>query len=156
MLQIMQRPAAERREAGAEDEARVDQIGFGDDAFLQHALCLRQIGSDELLHELRPIRIGLALHRSAVLPAVDALAGFLAEAAGFDVAGEHLGNGGRIFGERVTSLAFELTKRDVVYLMFFVLAVLGLTQWILHLLFVYSVATLLLRQSGAARGSTIA
>jgi len=65
-------------------------------------------------------------------------------------------SGGRIFGERVTSLAFELTKRDVVYLMFFVLAVLGLTQWILHLLFVYSVATLLLRQSGAARGSTIA
>ena len=65
-------------------------------------------------------------------------------------------SGGRIFGERVTSLAFELTKRDVVYLLFFVLAVLGLTQWILHLLFVYSVATLLLRQSGAARGSTVA
>ena len=64
-------------------------------------------------------------------------------------------SGGRIFGERVTSLVFELTKRDVVYLMFLVLAVLGLMQWILHLLFVYSVATLLLRQSGSQRSSAI-
>src|SRR6476659_5902409 len=38
MLQVMERPAAERREARAEDEAGVDEIGIGDDAFLQHAL----------------------------------------------------------------------------------------------------------------------
>ena len=57
--------------------------------------------------------------------------------------------GGRVFGARVTSLAFELTKRDVVYFAFLILAALGLTQWILHLLFVYSVATLLLRKSGS-------
>jgi phosphatidylglycerophosphate synthase len=61
--------------------------------------------------------------------------------------------GGRFFGAGFTSLAFELTKRDVVYFAFLLLAALGLTQWILHLLFVYAVATLLLRKSGAARGS---
>src|SRR3989442_10740725 len=41
MLQVVQRPAAEGREAGTEDKARVDQIGFGDDAFLEHPLRFR-------------------------------------------------------------------------------------------------------------------
>lgn len=54
-------------------------------------------------------------------------------------------SGGRLFGARVTSLTFELTKRDVVFLTFLILAALGLAQWILHLLFVYSLLTLLLR-----------
>jgi phosphatidylglycerophosphate synthase len=54
-------------------------------------------------------------------------------------------SGGRIFGAGLTSLAFETTKRDVVFLAFLVLAALGLTQWILHLLFVYAIATLFLR-----------
>jgi phosphatidylglycerophosphate synthase len=65
-------------------------------------------------------------------------------------------SGRRIFGARITSLTFELTKRDVVYLLFLVLAMLGWTQSILHLLFVYSIATLLLRQGGVPRGSTAA
>jgi phosphatidylglycerophosphate synthase len=61
-------------------------------------------------------------------------------------------SGGRVFGARLTSLAFELTKRDVVFLSFLVLAVLGLAQWILHLLFAYAVATsILLRHGRVAR-----
>jgi len=54
-------------------------------------------------------------------------------------------SGGRLVGARLTSLLFELTKRDVVFLTFLVLAALGLAQWILHLLFVYSLVTLLSR-----------
>src|SRR6266404_9520795 len=57
-------------------------------------------------------------------------------------------SGGRIFGATLTSLAFELTKRDVVFLTFLVLAALGLAQWILHLLFVYAVATMILLRRG--------
>src|SRR6476469_1609970 len=38
MLQVMQRTAAEGGEAGAEDEAGVDEVRIGDDAFLEHAL----------------------------------------------------------------------------------------------------------------------
>jgi phosphatidylglycerophosphate synthase len=54
-------------------------------------------------------------------------------------------SGGRIFGAGLTAWAFELTKRDVVFLAFLILTALGLAQSILHLLFVYSLATLLLR-----------
>ena len=57
-------------------------------------------------------------------------------------------SGGRVFGAQLTSLAFELTKRDVVFLGFLVLAVLGLAQWILHLLFAYAVATAILLRHG--------
>ena len=57
-------------------------------------------------------------------------------------------SGGRIFGAKLMSLAFELTKRDVVFLTFLVLAALGLAQWILHLLFVYAVATMILLRRG--------
>jgi phosphatidylglycerophosphate synthase len=57
-------------------------------------------------------------------------------------------SGGRVFGVRLTSLAFELTKRDVVFLSFLVLAALGLAQWILHLLFAYAIATTILLRSG--------
>src|SRR5438876_5464936 len=58
MLQIVQRPAAERREAGAEDQPRVGQIGVGDDAFLEHALRFCEVGVDQFLHQLGPIGIG--------------------------------------------------------------------------------------------------
>src|SRR5216684_670849 len=57
-------------------------------------------------------------------------------------------SGGRVFGARLTSLAFELTKRDVVFLSFLVLAALGSAQWILHLLFAYAVATTIFLRSG--------
>src|SRR4051812_7504703 len=89
ILQIMQRTAAEGGEAGAEDEAGVDQIGIGDDAFLQHALRFAQVRLDQLLDELGSVRVRLALDRFAVLPPVDALAALLAELAGVDLALQH-------------------------------------------------------------------
>src|SRR5689334_5085489 len=79
MLEVVQRAAAERREAGAEDEARVDELGVRDDAFLQHLLRFFQVRRDQLLDELRPVRVGLALLRAAADPLVDAFAGFLAQ-----------------------------------------------------------------------------
>jgi phosphatidylglycerophosphate synthase len=57
-------------------------------------------------------------------------------------------SGGWVFGAQLTSMAFELTKRDIVFLAFLVLAALGLAQWILHLLFVYAVATTILLRHG--------
>src|SRR4029079_3678270 len=71
MLQVMERPAAEGGEARAEDEAGVDEIRIGHDAFLQRALGFLEIGPDQLLDELRAIRVRLPLHRFAVLPAID-------------------------------------------------------------------------------------
>src|SRR5438270_586759 len=53
-------------------------------------------------------------------------------------------SGGRVFGDRLTSWAFELTKRDVVFLAFLISAALGLAGWILHVLFVYALVTLIL------------
>src|SRR6185436_8316435 len=64
MLHIVQRPAAERGEAGAEDEARVDEVGLGDDALLQHLLRFLQVRRDELLDEIRPVGVGRALLRA--------------------------------------------------------------------------------------------
>src|SRR5438105_6890349 len=49
MRDVVQRPAAEGREAGAEDEAGIDEIRLRDDAFVEHTLRLREIGPDELL-----------------------------------------------------------------------------------------------------------
>jgi phosphatidylglycerophosphate synthase len=57
-------------------------------------------------------------------------------------------SGGQVFGHRLTAWAFELTKRDVVFFAFLILAALGLARWILHLLFVYAFATLILSWRG--------
>jgi phosphatidylglycerophosphate synthase len=65
-------------------------------------------------------------------------------------------SGGRIFGDRLTSWGFELTKRDVVFSAFLIMAVLGLAGWILHLLFVFAVATLILSWHGRAGRETMA
>ncbi len=65
-------------------------------------------------------------------------------------------SGGRVFGDRFTSWAFELTKRDVVFSAFLVGAVMGLAQLVLHLLFVYALATLILSWRGRAGRETIA
>jgi hypothetical protein len=64
-------------------------------------------------------------------------------------------SGGKVFGNRLTSWAFELTKRDVVFFAFLVAAVLGLAAWTLHLLFVYALATLILSWQGRAARETI-
>jgi phosphatidylglycerophosphate synthase len=65
-------------------------------------------------------------------------------------------SGGRVFGDRITSWAFELTKRDVVFLAFLIGAALGLAGWTLHLLFVYALATLILSWRGRAGRETMA
>src|SRR2546423_10074221 len=54
MRNVVERPAAERREAGAEDEACVDEIGLSDDTLVEHALRLGEVGADQLLDELGP------------------------------------------------------------------------------------------------------
>ena len=64
-------------------------------------------------------------------------------------------SGGRIFGARFTSWAFELTKRDVVFLAFLVGAALGLARWTLHLLFVYALVTLILSWRSRAGRETM-
>jgi CDP-L-myo-inositol myo-inositolphosphotransferase len=65
-------------------------------------------------------------------------------------------SGGRVFGDLFTSWAFELTKRDVVFLAFLIGAALGLARWTLHLLFVYAAATLILSWYGRAGRETMA
>ena len=64
-------------------------------------------------------------------------------------------SGGRIFGDRFTEWAFELTKRDVVFLAFLIGTALGFARWVLHLLFVYALITLILSWRGRARRETI-
>jgi len=65
-------------------------------------------------------------------------------------------SGGRVFGDRLTSLGFELTKRDVAFFVFLVAIALGLAPWVLHLLFVYAAGTFLLSWRGRAAGRKIA
>src|SRR5687768_2147953 len=59
-FQILERPAAERREAGAEDEAGVDQVGVGDDALGEHRLGLSQVRLDQGVDQLSVVGMGRA------------------------------------------------------------------------------------------------
>lgn len=62
----------------------------------------------------------------------------------------------RLFGGKITALLVQLTKRDVIFFSFFILAVARLSPWILHITFAFSVITLVLRLKNAAlrrRGS---
>src|SRR5438477_7371664 len=113
MLQIVQRPAAERREAGAEDQPGVDQIGLADDAFLEHALRFGQVRGDQLLHQVGSIRVGLTLHRSCVLPAINPLAGLLAELSRLDFGGEHLRHAGGILRQRLARRQADVEPHGV-------------------------------------------
>ena len=65
-------------------------------------------------------------------------------------------SGGRVFGNRLTSLGFELTKRDVAFFVFLVAIALGLAPWVMHLLFTYAVGTFILSSRGRAAGKRIA
>ncbi len=56
----------------------------------------------------------------------------------FDVAG-------RFFGRALTAFIFQITQRDVIYFVFLLLAIAGRASWILHIVFVFSVITLLFR-----------
>jgi hypothetical protein len=56
----------------------------------------------------------------------------------FDVAG-------RFFGRALTAIIFQITQRDVIYFVFLLLAIAGRASWILHVVFAFSVITLLFR-----------
>src|SRR5882757_10650369 len=56
----------------------------------------------------------------------------------FDVAG-------RFFGRALTAVIFQITQRDVIYFVFLLLAIAGRASWILHIVFAFSVITLLFR-----------
>src|SRR5258708_31087327 len=96
MRDVVQRPAAERREARAEDEACIDEIGLRHDALVEHPLRLGEVGTNQLLDELGAVGIGRAFLRLAIHPAVDALAGLLAEAPRLDIAAQHFGDRGGV------------------------------------------------------------
>jgi len=51
----------------------------------------------------------------------------------------------RVFGGAITTLLVQLTKRDVIFFAFLVLAIAGLSSWILHIVFGFAVITMLLR-----------
>jgi phosphatidylglycerophosphate synthase len=58
----------------------------------------------------------------------------------------------RLFGRKLTSILFQLTKRDTAFLGFLLLSIAGLAPLVLHFFFVYSVITLLLaKRDSAAR-----
>src|ERR1700693_5661532 len=78
-FQVVQRSAAERRETGAEDEPRVGEVGIGDDALGDDGLSFLEVGRDELLGEFGRDAARGAFACLAVLPDVEAAAGFLAE-----------------------------------------------------------------------------
>src|SRR6267378_6171358 len=78
-LQIVQWSAAEGRETGTEDEPRVGEVGTGDDAFGDRRLSFPEVGCDQLLGEFGRNAPRGAFARLAVLPDVEAAAGFLAE-----------------------------------------------------------------------------
>ncbi|HLW35485.1 MAG TPA: CDP-alcohol phosphatidyltransferase family protein [Chthoniobacterales bacterium] len=65
-------------------------------------------------------------------------------------------SGGRFFGNQLTSLGFELGKRDVAFFLFLIVIALGGARWILHLLFIYAVATWTLSWRGRAGREKIA
>src|SRR3954470_16986285 len=108
MRDVVQWPAAERREAGAEDEARIDEIRLRDDALVEHAPGFGEVGPDQLLDELRTVGIGRRLLRLTIGPAVDALAGLLAEPAGVDVRAEHLRNGRGVLRQRFAGMQADV------------------------------------------------
>jgi Phosphatidylglycerophosphate synthase len=55
-----------------------------------------------------------------------------------------LDSGQRVFGRALIGFLFQMTKRDVAFFGFMVLAIAGKASWILHLVFVVSVISLLL------------
>ena len=52
--------------------------------------------------------------------------------------------GQHFFGKAITTFLFEITKRDVAFFAFLLLAIAGVPWLILHFFFIYAVVTLLL------------
>src|SRR5687768_8054522 len=99
--QEMQRPAAEWREAGAEDQPGVDQVGVSNDHLCEHRFGFSQVRLYQRVYQLLFVGIRLRLHRFAVAPPVDALAGFLAELSELPLARENFHHRPRPLGERL-------------------------------------------------------
>jgi phosphatidylglycerophosphate synthase len=51
----------------------------------------------------------------------------------------------RFFGRALAAFVFQITQRDVIYFVFLLLAIAGRASWILHIVFAFSVITLLFR-----------
>jgi phosphatidylglycerophosphate synthase len=51
----------------------------------------------------------------------------------------------RFFGRALTAFIFQITQRDVIYFVFLLLAIAGRASWILHIVFAFSVISLLFR-----------
>jgi phosphatidylglycerophosphate synthase len=49
----------------------------------------------------------------------------------------------RVFGRGLTAFIFQITQRDVIYFVFLLLAIAGRASWILHIVFAFSVISLL-------------
>src|SRR6185295_12126358 len=114
MLQVMQRSAAEGREAGAEDEAGVGEVGVGDDALDDRGLRLLEVGGDQGVDQALVVRLRRAFHRLAVFPAVDALAGLLAELLRVDLHLQELGHlRVRCLGERLAGVQADIEADGV-------------------------------------------
>jgi phosphatidylglycerophosphate synthase len=58
---------------------------------------------------------------------------------------EDFGVAERFFGRALTAFIFQMTQRDVIYFVFLLLAIAGYASWILHIVFAFSVITLLFR-----------
>src|SRR6266508_237733 len=58
---------------------------------------------------------------------------------------EDFGVAERFFGRALTAFIFQITQRDVIYFVFLLLAIAGRASWILHIVFAFSVITLLFR-----------
>jgi hypothetical protein len=56
---------------------------------------------------------------------------------------EDFGLAERFFGRALTGFIFQITQRDVIYFVFLLLAIAGRASWILHIVFAFSVITLL-------------
>src|SRR5688572_18098343 len=100
-IYIVKRAAAERGEAGAEDEAGIDEVGIGHDAFCEYGFRLAQVGLDQRVDHGLVIGVGLPLDRLVVHPAVDALAALLAEVPEGHLVRENLGDLSLPFRERL-------------------------------------------------------
>lgn len=59
-------------------------------------------------------------------------------------------SGNRFFGRALYSIISAIARRDVIFVVFLLMALLGLASWIMHFLFIYSVVAMLLLLRGRA------
>src|SRR5262249_32157679 len=88
LLQIIQRPAAKRSEARAEDQSGVGEVRVRDDAFGDDRARLAQIRRHELDAQIRRNGTCGSSLRLAVLPRIEAVPGLAPEVARGDEFGE--------------------------------------------------------------------